>query len=137
MIGGESYYVPIRWRERLWLTAGYVVLWVLLGGSFHFFLTAVTDLPRGNFWPITGIFAAAYLAGYLAVFVPGGLGVREGALAILLSLYIPATIAVAAAVLARIWTTAVELVVVAVLLGRYGVTDLRAGAEPTPRKIHG
>ncbi len=137
MIGRESYYVPIRWRERLGLTAGYVVLWVLLGGSFHFFLTAVTDMPRGTFWPIMGIFAAAYLAGYLAFFVPGGLGGREGALAILLSLYIPATIAVAAAVLARIWTTAVELVVVAVLLGRYGITDLWAGAEPTPRKIHG
>ncbi|HUP01630.1 MAG TPA: lysylphosphatidylglycerol synthase domain-containing protein [Gemmatimonadota bacterium] len=135
-------WAPIAWRERLGLTLGYVATWIVLGASFHLFLTAVTEVPRGSLWPVTGIFATAYLAGFLAVFVPGGLGVREGALAVLLAAYIPPTIAVAIAFLARIWSTAVELVIAALLVGRYGLTDLRAGAESglrdtETRTIHG
>jgi uncharacterized membrane protein YbhN (UPF0104 family) len=137
VVGRGAHYVAVPWRERLMLVAAYGILWIILGGSFHLFLSGVTAVPSGTFWPITGIFAAAYLAGYLAVFVPGGLGVREGALAVLLAIYIPATIAVAAALLTRLWSTAVELVVAAVLISRYGVSDLRAVTEPDPGKAHG
>lgn len=125
----EARYVSLPWRRRLALAAGYVAVWILLGASFHLFLTAVTEVPPGSFWPVVGIFALAYLAGYAAVFVPSGLGVREGALAGLLSLYIPVTIAIAVSFLARVWSTAVELAVAAILVGRYGVADLRADAE--------
>ena len=56
---------------------------------------------------------------------------REGVYALLLAFYIPASIAVAVAILARLWLTFLELAVVAVLVARYGIADLRAPTEPT------
>lgn len=130
-------YARIPWNERLALTAGYGTLWIGTGAGFFLFLDAVVAVPAEAFWSVIGIYAAAHLVGYLVVFVPGGLGVREGVFAVLLGLYIPATIAVAASILARLWSTGLELVVAGVLVARYGVADLRAGASPDPTESHG
>lgn len=65
---------------------------------------------------VTGTFAAAYVIGYLALVAPGGLVVREGALAGLLSSLTPMPLAVSAAiaVVARLWVTASELLALAI-----------------------
>lgn len=137
-IGGrEEYHVDVDWRERSWLTAGYLVVWGAYGVAFWLFLRSVVDVGAGTLPAIVGIWAAGYLAGWVAVFVPGGLGVREGVYAALLALYIPPTIAVATAVLARVWSTAVELAVAGGLLARFGTADLRAGDPTDPRDTHG
>jgi hypothetical protein len=60
-------------------------------------------------------FAAAYVAGYLAVFAPAGVGVREASLVVFLGPVLAPEPAAALAVVARLWTTAVELVPAAVL----------------------
>lgn len=64
----------------------------------------------------TGAFAAAYTAGYLVLVAPGGLVVREGALAGLLVALTawPAAVAAILALAARVWVTAAELVALAV-----------------------
>lgn len=137
--GRVEYHVPVPWKERLALTGGYAALWVVFGASFWLFVDGVTPVPGSAWWPLVGIFAIGYLAGYVAVFVPGGLGVREGVYAALLTLWVPATIAVAVAVLARLWSTVVELLVAGYLVVRYGIADLRAGAHPdlSPSDAHG
>lgn len=137
LVGRLEYAVELRWTDRLALTAAYGVAWITLGIAFHLFLAAWTELPRVPFGPAVGIFAAGYLAGWLAVFVPGGLGVREGVYAALLGLYIPTAVAVAVAVLARLWSTAVELVAVGWLVARHGIDDLRATSTATPGDGHG
>jgi dolichol-phosphate mannosyltransferase len=72
----------------LW-AAGYALSWVALGvafvlfaGAFH---PAVDAAPRY----VAGTVAAAYLMGYLFVIVPAGLGVREGAMFVLLQQIMP------------------------------------------------
>ena len=64
----------------------------------------------------TGVFAAAYVAGYVVLIAPGGLLVREGATGR------PAGPAAAIAIAARLWTTAAELAA----LGLAGI-GLRGG----------
>ncbi len=54
-------------------------------------------------------FAAAYLLGYLALFAPAGIGVREGVLIALLQPQL-GTGAVGVAVIARLWMTLVEVI---------------------------
>jgi uncharacterized membrane protein YbhN (UPF0104 family) len=129
-------HVGIGIGERFVILAASTVSMALLGMSFALFVIATTDAPASAMFSLIGICAAGYLAGYLVVFVPGGLGVREGVYAVLLALYIPASVAVAVAILARLWLTLVELVVVAFLVARYGTADLRAPAEPS-RYTHG
>lgn len=127
---------PIRWPDRLGLTVAYAATWLLLGMAFWLFVSSLTDLGPEALLTVVGIFAAAYVAGFLAVFVPGGLGVREGVLAALLALYIPPSIAVAVAIAARIWSTAVEIAAAGLLVARFGVADLRA-TPATPPEEHG
>jgi uncharacterized membrane protein YbhN (UPF0104 family) len=55
-------------------------------------------------------FAAAYVAGYIAVFAPAGAGIREGILVVLLQPIMAREAAVVLAVIARLWTTVLELV---------------------------
>ena len=57
------------------------------------------------------VYTASYLIGFLAIFAPGGIGVREAALAgllISLRLATPADAALLAAA-SRIWLTVVEI----------------------------
>ena len=75
----------------------------------------------------TGVFAAAYVAGYVVLIAPGGLVVREGALTVLLvaTTGMPAGAAAAVAVAARVWSTLAEL-------AAFGLATLglrRGGAE--------
>lgn len=129
LIGRSEYYTYIRWSERLVLLVGNLVAWLAFGTGFYLFLVATAEIPEGGYLPILGISAAGYLIGWLVVFVPGGLGVREGVYALLLSLYLPGAVAAAVAVLSRLWLSAVELIVVALLLARYGLKDLRWGPD--------
>jgi len=129
-------HAPIGIGERFVVLVASTAWMALFGLAFYLFVTATTAAPRDAALPLIGISAGGYLAGYLAVFVPGGLGVREGVYALLLAFYIPASIAVAVAILARLWLTLLELAVVALLVARYGTADLRAPTEP-PRSAHG
>lgn len=87
--------------------------WGIYGIGFWCLLEGVarTGAPAGPL-VLTGIFAAAYVAGYLVLIAPGGLVVREGAMTALLAGLTPIGAAVAAAVsiLARIWAATSELV---------------------------
>lgn len=132
---GET--VSLPFGERAGLLAGSTAAQLVFSLAFGGFVISTTPLGWGTLWPLAGICAAGYLAGYLAVFVPGGLGVREGVYALLLAFYLPPSVAVAVAILSRLWLTVCELVVVAGLLARYGVADLRAGGPSSPRAAGG
>ncbi|UCC49049.1 MAG: flippase-like domain-containing protein [Gemmatimonadota bacterium] len=124
-LGRSDYYTYIRWGERALLLAAYALAWLGFGAGFYLFLSATAESPAASFWPVVGISAAGYVAGFLVLLVPGGIGVREGVYALLLSLYLPGSVAAAVAVLSRVWLTAVELAVAGFLLLRYGLEDLR------------
>jgi hypothetical protein len=66
------------------------------------------ELP-GTFLETAPAFAAAYVAGYVMVFSPAGLGIREGVLTLFLAPVTGQGTAAAFSLLARLWTTAVEL----------------------------
>lgn len=94
----------------------YALSWLFQGGAFWL-------LVRGlgmELDPILGvaIFPAAYLLGYVAIFAPAGIGVREGALIFFLNPTLGAGGAVVA-VVSRLWTTVVELLPALLLAGGY------------------
>ena len=88
-----------------------LIVWGLYGAGLSA-LTAGLAPDLGLGWaPATGVFAGAYVAGYVVLVAPGGLVVREGAMA---ALIVGATgaepgVAAALAVAARLWTTGSEL----------------------------
>lgn len=138
LVGKSGYHATIPVGERIVLLAISLLAWSAFGIGFWLFVGSVAPLAGDALVPMIGICAAGYVGGYLAVFVPGGLGVREGLYALLLAAYVPPPMAVAIAILCRLWLTACELLPVSVLVGRYGLADLRAGGnDPSPRPIRG
>ena len=99
-------------------------IWFFYGLGFFLLANSVTDIEMNSFPLFVGSFAAAHIIGFMAFFAPGGLGVREGALTYMLSLYLPLPVATIISVLARIWFTLGEVVCVMVSLKiKDGVKD--------------
>lgn len=94
--------------------AGYVaqtaVALVLYGVWFWLFGLATLGERAPGPWLATAAFIAAYLVGILAVFAPGGVGFREGALAIALTPAIGLEHALFLAVGARLWQIVIEVI---------------------------
>jgi hypothetical protein len=88
---------------------GYFICWIVYGFSFWLFINSITS---GENLPVLAAIAAfviAYQIGYLAVFAPGGVGVRELVLAIILTPYL-GPIAAGIAIAARIWNLVTEII---------------------------
>ncbi|NOT08328.1 MAG: flippase-like domain-containing protein [Gemmatimonadales bacterium] len=122
----------LSFPAALGLFGAYVVAWVLYGAAF-WCMTVGLGLPAGPFLPVTAAYGAAYLIGLLALFAPGGLGVREGILTLLLAPYLPAGLSPAVAVVSRLWMTLVELcglIPVALGVGRPAPDRWRPPGDP-------
>ena len=87
-----------------------LLLWVLGGIGFFFFVDSI--FPTDGAMVIThgGIFAASCMLGILAFMTPSGLGVREGAFVLLLRPFMPSEVAVMVAFGARFWMICVEVI---------------------------
>jgi hypothetical protein len=91
--------------------AGNVAAWLLYGAAFQLFVRGVTGQAAGSFANYVTAWAWPYIFGYLAFVLPGGIGVREGALALalgVLQLATPQTGLIIAAT-SRLWLTVTEL----------------------------
>ena len=109
---------------------GNLVSWLLYGAAFQLFVFGVIGESRGSFADYVTAYAWPYILGYLAIFAPGGIGVRDGALAAVLP---PLGIAAPPEALlisltSRLWLTVLELLP--------GVLFLAAGALPRSKATH-
>lgn len=133
-LGGKGEEVPTidNWFGARWLGL-YLPVWLGYGIAFGLLWASFPALPP-VFWPgAIGALAAAYLIGYAALFAPAGVGVREGALALLLAPWVGAAAAGVLAVIARIWMTVGELVPLSLAGGAWALARLRNDPETMVR----
>jgi uncharacterized membrane protein YbhN (UPF0104 family) len=104
----------LRYRDIAEMLGLCALMWVCMCGAFVLLAWSITPMQWGKAVAIAASFPAAWFAGLVSIVSPGGLGVREGALAALLSGLLPAGLAVVVALAARLWLTVVELVCAAV-----------------------
>ena len=84
----------------------------LVQGAAFFFLIRTIDPVSLKYLPgAIGLYNGAWAVGFLSLITPGGLGVREGAMAFLLKYFIPVPLAVIISILARLWITIFEVAV--------------------------
>jgi uncharacterized membrane protein YbhN (UPF0104 family) len=109
----------------------YLPVWLLLGASFWLCARGLVAVPAADLALYMGAFAVAWLAGLLAVYAPGGLGVREAVLVALLSGRIGAADALVVAAASRIVITLVDVVLAGL---SYGLLRIRldSGQTHTP-----
>lgn len=100
----------------------YLVVWGLYGLAFWTTGRALFDIPGADLPRYIGVFALAWLAGLVAVFAPGGIGVREAVVAALLANRLGQADAIVLAGASRIVLSAIDLVAGA---ASFGVPALR------------
>lgn len=110
-ITGRSIPIPaIPPLAIVFAVAGCSLAWNLYGIAFHDLTVAILGGAAGRPSYYTAVFTLSYLAGYLTLFAPGGIGVRESTLVTLLAVAGLETGAAATAIViaSRLWMTVVE-----------------------------
>lgn len=118
----------------LGLLCYYLATWLLVGCGAWLLLSGVTQDAGAGLLPETILaYAFAYVAGMLAFVFPSGVGVREAVLAGSLGRELGSGVALAWAVLLRLWQVAIELAFVGVLTlvhrARRGAAESRAASD--------
>lgn len=91
--------------------ASTIASWLLYGVAFSLFAHGVSPRATGNAFSYIAVYTGSYLAGYLALFVPGGVGVREAVLVLAMPRFGLTSAADAAiiAITSRLWLTILEV----------------------------
>lgn len=121
---------PFRWMDFLLYLASALGTHVLVGTAFFLFTQSLFDVSWQAWWDFVVLWSFSATAGLLIVFVPYGLGVREGLLAILLGQFLPDEVAALASLSSRVWTIIGEVIAATaiVLVSHY----LRQSGEDNP-----
>ncbi|HBC46492.1 MAG TPA: hypothetical protein DCZ43_05555 [candidate division Zixibacteria bacterium] len=116
--------IYIKITTSLWLFLAFLIPWFLFGLSFWFLARALTPISFNLYIPLTVILTAGTVIGFLAIFAPGGIGVKEASIAALAASItsFPASFALAIGLGYRIVTSIVELIA-------FGITWLISPAQ--------
>jgi glycosyltransferase 2 family protein len=88
----------------------YLLVWAVYGVGFWLTARALFSVPVAPLPVYVGTFALAWLAGFVAVFAPGGVGVREAVIVALLGSRLGEANAIVLAASSRLVLAAVDLV---------------------------
>lgn len=111
-VRGRSIRVPVLSTKAVWIAGGASALaWLLYGLAFRIFAEGVVPSSDGPLKSYIGAFTMSYLAGYLFLPAPGGIGVREGALLVLLDRLqlVPGGAGAVIVATSRLWLTVLEV----------------------------
>jgi len=101
---------PLPHRVLLVSAVLTAVAWMMYGIAFRLFVLGVLGVAPGALRDYVAVFAGSYLLGFVAIFSPAGVGVREGAMGFALQragfALGPAWLVVVAS---RLWLTALEV----------------------------
>ncbi|MFN8574908.1 MAG: lysylphosphatidylglycerol synthase domain-containing protein [Gemmatimonadaceae bacterium] len=99
-------------HSALWTAAvGCIAAWVLYGIAFWLLVAGTLGRATGPLASYIAAFTGSYLVGYIAIFAPGGIGVREKSLVASLNhLGLPPGAPGIVALTSRLWLTVLEVV---------------------------
>lgn len=111
----EPITISSSYLQILLILSLFIINWLIFGIGFYFFINSFYNYSLSGYLFTTGAFAIAGLIGFVAIFAPAGLGVREGVLVFTLSFIFPGAIAAIISLISRIWMTICELIVLSVV----------------------
>jgi uncharacterized membrane protein YbhN (UPF0104 family) len=114
--------LSISVNQVLLLSLNYLAVWLFLAAAFIFIGAAVVglELAFANLAILVMAITAGFLSGFLALFAPGGVGIREGVGAAILVSIMTLENALLLMLLFRGWVVVSELLAGALVLGAGG-----------------
>lgn len=117
-----------KMRHTIVLYIYYLIFWVMFGAVFVCFVSAIHPISPEYWIPVGASLAFGFFVGFIFIFAPGGIGVRESALYLLLLPFIPHAASLLVSIGSRLWLMAAEATTLAFVL-LYGVLRARAGVK--------
>ncbi|HDY87026.1 MAG TPA: flippase-like domain-containing protein [bacterium] len=115
--------IGISVLQALKIITLYFLSWILFGAAFWILISSIVGWGHVNMLFASGAWATAYAIGFLAFFVPGGLGVREGILSLFFMSVVPVSIGIIIAGVSRLIVTVIEIVCVLISFVRRGLCN--------------
>lgn len=106
-------------KKLLRLILIYLLLWACVGVSFFLFIKSIYPIQIEHLPFISSIYPFAWSIGFMSLITPGGLGVREGILSIVLTTCLPPVTATLVALLSRLWVIITEIILAGIAWGYY------------------
>lgn len=116
-IGRQEIALDLPYRQMVLLLLPYLASWIVYGVGFWTLLEFLRVPDPPNLWVTTSICALSWAAGFLALPIPQGIGVRDAVLAYLLSAYMPLGVASLSALLWRFCVLVAEVACIGVAGG--------------------
>ncbi|RKX71462.1 hypothetical protein DRP53_01405 [candidate division WOR-3 bacterium] len=104
-------YFNLPLKKVLTLCIFYFGVWFFQIVGFFFLIRSFYALPFKDFPTIALTYIASWIGGFVVIYAPGGIGIREGIMSFLLSKNILLGLAVGISIIARAWTSIYELIV--------------------------
>jgi uncharacterized membrane protein YbhN (UPF0104 family) len=101
--------LTLSYLQNLKLSIWFFILWFAQIIGFYFLINAIYTVSLSEIFTLAAAYALSWLAGFVVIFAPGGLGVREGMMTLLLSSILPTSLAIAISFIARVWITIFEI----------------------------
>lgn len=99
------------YTQMLKLSIYYFGLWIAQIVGLYFLVNSIYQFPISSIFTLAGAHTLSWIIGFVVLFAPSGLGVREGVMTVLLSSILPTPLAIAVSFISRIWMTVFEIVV--------------------------
>lgn len=106
--------VELGYKNFIWLLIAYSLTWVIQGIGFYLIISGLGETSLALLPVSIGIFAITAVITFIAAITPGGVGVREGLIILLLSPYVTPTVAAASAIISRLELVLAELLFAAI-----------------------
>jgi uncharacterized membrane protein YbhN (UPF0104 family) len=103
LIGRGEVTIHFAWYHFALMLVNYMMLWVLSGIGLFLLGDSFSPLALGKLPQVIGAMGFSWVIGTLSFLTPAGLGVREGAMGILLTGLLPVPFPALVAILARFW----------------------------------
>jgi len=132
LAGREKIEIRFPFKANLALVGLYTIPGFLHGCGLFLLINSLSHISTHHYLAVTGAYYTASLAGLIAFFAPGGLGVREGVLFLVLPALVGRETAIVAAILIRLVTIVAEVVLAA---GFTAIAGIKAGSTQE-KQIH-
>ncbi len=103
-------HLSMTYSQLLVLSMYFLAFLVAQVIGFYLLIGAIYPIALSKIFDLTAAYTLSWMAGFVVIFAPSGLGVREGVMTLLLSPLLPTPLAIAISFVARVWMTVFEIV---------------------------
>ena len=100
-----------RYLSILKISTFFFALWIAQIAGYFFLINSIYPVEASQLPNLTAAYTLSWITGFIVLFAPGDLGVREGMMTLLLSSILPLPLAIAISFITRVWITIFEVLI--------------------------